>query len=134
MAFDDKALTERLERLGVREADLEERFIRASGPGGQKVNKTSSAVQLKHVPTGVEVRVESERSQAANRQRARELLAEKLEARAEAERRALIQQREKKRRQRRGRPRGVKERILKSKKHRGDKKRLRGRVKNWSRD
>jgi protein subunit release factor B len=57
----------RLRNLGVSESDIEERFIRGSGPGGQKINKTSSTVWLVHRPTGVEVRCQAERSQAANR-------------------------------------------------------------------
>ncbi len=64
--------------LEIREEDLIERFIRASGPGGQKVNKTSSAVYLKHVPTGTEVKVQTARSQSLNRFNARRLLAKRL--------------------------------------------------------
>src|SRR5687767_10140492 len=67
------------ERLGIREEDLLEKFVRSSGPGGQKVNKTSSAVYLKHVPSGMEVKVQSARSQALNRFNARRLLAKRME-------------------------------------------------------
>ncbi len=60
-------------------ADVEERFVRGSGPGGQKINKTSSTVCVKHRPTGVEVRCQRERSQAANRETAWAELCAKLE-------------------------------------------------------
>ncbi len=74
-----KALQETLQRLGIREEDVFERFIRSGGAGGQKVNKTSSAVYLKHLPTGLEVKMQKERSQALNRFLAWRLLAEKVE-------------------------------------------------------
>jgi protein subunit release factor B len=73
-----RELAEALARAGIREQDLEERFVRASGPGGQKVNKTSTAVCLRHVPSGLEVRVQTSRSQALNRFLARRLLAERV--------------------------------------------------------
>ncbi|MDD4183782.1 MAG: peptide chain release factor-like protein, partial [Candidatus Omnitrophica bacterium] len=59
---------------GIREEDIVEKFIRASGPGGQFVNKTSSCVYLKHIPTGIEVKCQKERSQALNRYAARKIL------------------------------------------------------------
>ena len=71
---------ERLAALGVRVDEVDERFIRGAGPGGQKINKTSSTVVLRHRPTGVEVRCQRERSQAANRETAWVELCEKLEA------------------------------------------------------
>ncbi len=73
-------IQERLDALGVLACDVEERFVRGSGAGGQKINKTSSTVCLKHRPTGVEVRCQKERSQAANRETAWEDLCGKLEA------------------------------------------------------
>lgn len=72
-------IQERLDALGVLVADVEERFVRGSGPGGQKINKTSSTVCVKHRPTGVEVRCQRERSQAANRETAWAELCAKLE-------------------------------------------------------
>ena len=74
-----KALQDTLLRLNIREEDVVERFIRSQGSGGQKVNKTSSAVYLKHLPTGLEVKMQKERSQALNRFLAWRLLAEKIE-------------------------------------------------------
>lgn len=63
----------------VKDEDLEESFLKGSGPGGQKINKTSSAVQLKHLPTGVVVKSQATRSRSQNRKIARRILAEKLE-------------------------------------------------------
>ncbi len=79
-----KDIEDRLNALGVRVRDVEERFVRGSGAGGQKINKTSSTVCLRHGPTGVEVRVQRERSQAINRAIAWEELCAKLEARLRA--------------------------------------------------
>jgi protein subunit release factor B len=72
-------LRERMERLGIREKDIEEKFVRSSGKGGQNVNKTSTCVYLKHIPTGVEVKCMKDRSQSINRFLARRELAEKIE-------------------------------------------------------
>src|ERR1041384_995646 len=77
-------IDERLAALGTGRADVEERFVRGVGPGGQKINKTSSTVWLRHLPTGVEVRCQRERSQSSNRERAWEELCGKLEARRRA--------------------------------------------------
>src|SRR5512138_3938657 len=79
------ALERRMADLGIREQDLIERFVRAGGPGGQNVNKTSTAVYLKHLPTGIEVKVQQERSQAMNRFLARRLICDKMEARISGE-------------------------------------------------
>jgi len=72
-------LEARMATLGLREQDLEEKFIRSSGPGGQRVNKTSSCVYLKHRPTGLEVKMQQERQQRLNRYYARKRLCELLE-------------------------------------------------------
>ena len=72
-------LQTRMEALGILERDLEEKFIRSSGSGGQKVNKTSSCVYLKHLPTGIEVKCMKERSQSLNRFLARRELVSRLE-------------------------------------------------------
>jgi protein subunit release factor B len=78
-ATKEKALAEKMEALNIREEDIEESFIRSSGKGGQHVNKTSTCVYLKHLPTGLEVKCQQERSQSPNRYRARVLLAGKIE-------------------------------------------------------
>ena len=72
-------LKERMEALRIPEKDLEETFVRSSGKGGQKVNKTSSCVFLKHLPTGIEVKCMRERSQSVNRYLARRELVERIE-------------------------------------------------------
>ena len=76
----NEALRRRMEALGVREEDLEERFVRASGKGGQHVNKSATCVQLRHRPSGIEVQCMGERSQSLNRFFARRLLLERIEA------------------------------------------------------
>jgi len=73
-----RGLKERMEALGVRDEDIEEKFIRSSGSGGQKVNKTSTCVYLRHIPTGIEVKCMKERSQSLNRFLARRELVEKI--------------------------------------------------------
>ena len=122
------AIERRMKRLGVREADLSERFARSSGPGGQNVNKVSTAVTLTHTPTGVTVTVQDSRSQSWNRRLARERVLDVIEKR----RREAVQARRAEaaleRRRNSPRPRGVKERMLKGKKRRGDMKKMRGRV------
>ncbi len=122
------ALRERMARLGVDPDDVEERFARSSGPGGQHVNKTSTSVALRHTPTGIAVRVEETRSQARNRQLAWERLLDAIQAGREAARAEKKSAREKKRRQNAKRPRGVKERILEGKRRRSQTKKLRGPV------
>ncbi len=75
----EKALLDRMRELNVNEDDLEERFIRSSGPGGQKTNKTSSCVCLRHIPTDITVKYQRERSQALNRFFARRTLLDQIE-------------------------------------------------------
>jgi len=112
----------------IREDEIRERFIRSSAPGGQNVNKTSTCVYLKHLPTGLEVKCQVERSQAQNRYLARQILAEKLArfyARPIRRAQAL---REKLRRQNRLRSAGQKARILENKRKRSDKKSKRRKI------
>ena len=107
------------------ESELQETFARSGGPGGQNVNKVSTAVTLRHLPTGVSVTVQDSRSQATNRKLARERLREMLEQREREKRAAATAHREKARRRARPRPRALKERILESKKRRSRLKKLR---------
>jgi len=111
-------IVERLARLNVRIGDVQEKFVRGSGPGGQKINKTSSTVWLRHVLTGIEVRCQAERSQAANREKAWEDLCAKLEAMKADARGAEIRKREYDRRRNREKSRGQKLRMIETKKHR----------------
>ncbi len=106
----EAALAARMAALGIEEEDLEERFVRAGGPGGQKVNRSATCVYLRHRPTGLEVKMQRERSQALNRYLARRRLCELVEARElgadspESRRRAKIRK-QKTRRARRGKQR-----------------------------
>ena len=124
-------IDERLATLGVRAADVDERFVRGAGPGGQKINKTSSTVWLRHRPTGIEVRCQRERSQAANRDLAWLELCSKLEERQRAATLAGIDAREAERRRTRQKSRGQKARMIESKKHRAKHKAKRGPVRDW---
>jgi peptide chain release factor len=118
----------RLRELGVAESDIEERFVRGSGPGGQKINKTSSTVWLVHRPTGIEVRCQAERSQSANREQAWGELCHKLETRVQTAADLARQAHEKERRRNRQKSRGQKVRMIQAKKHRAAAKGRRGRV------
>ncbi len=118
-------LAGKVARLGIREQDLEESFVRSGGPGGQNVNKLSTCVVLKHKPTGLVVKCQQERTQAMNRYWARRILAEKLEAQTlgresdEAKRIAKI------RRQKRKRSKRAKDKMLDGKQRHGALKKLR---------
>ena len=124
----EAALRERMDRLGVSENDFRETFVRSSGPGGQKVNKTSSCVCLVHVPTGLSVKCQQERSQALNRFLARRLLLDRIERIQTGMLSAEKQRIEKIRRQKRRRSRRAQEKILEQKHIRSEQKSLRARV------
>jgi protein subunit release factor B len=124
---DDSALRTRMQRLRIQEDDLEETFIRGTGAGGQKINKTSSTVVLRHLPSGVEIRCQRERSQAQNRHMARVELCDRLEAQRAAAKLDVQNEKEKARRQNRPRPRSLKKKLVKSKRHRAGIKQNRGR-------
>ncbi len=121
----EKALAARMAALGIDEKDLQEKFVRSSGKGGQHVNKVSTAVYLKHIPTGIEVKCQQERSQSLNRYLARRILADKIEARIEGIRTEEQQRVAKIRRQKRKRSKRAKEKMLVEKKKQSEKKKAR---------
>ena len=123
-----KALTERMANLGVSENEIAESFIRSSGPGGQKVNKSSTCVHLMHIPTGLSVKCQRERSQGLNRFLARRLLLDKIEAQQKGFAEEKKKLREKIRRQKRKRSKKTKEKILAAKHKRSEIKAMRGKV------
>ena len=116
------ALAARMLALGIREPDLEEKFILGSGKGGQKVNKTSSCVYLHHHPTGLKVKCGQTRFREQNRFLARRELCDRLEARQHGEQSSRQQAIEKIRRQKRRRSRRQKEHMLTEKRLQGTKK------------
>lgn len=126
----EKALAEKMSCLGIKDSDIVESFIRSAGPGGQNVNKTSTCVYLKHIPTGIEVKCQKERSQALNRYIARQILLKKIETLIlgdlSEERRRI----EKIRRQKRKRSKRAKLKILEAKHRHSQKKLLRARIRD----
>jgi len=123
----ETALVEKMASLNIRQEDIQESFIRSGGKGGQHVNKTSSCVYLKHIPTGIEVKCQKERSQSLNRYRARVILTEKIENLIKGKKSKEQQRIEKIRRQKRRRSRKAKEKMLEEKKITSKKKKLRSR-------
>ena len=124
----EASLRARFVSLGVQPDEVEEHFIRGAGAGGQKINKTSSTVRLKHLPTGVEVRCQRERNQSVNRLLAWVELAYKLEWRRRESANQARGARELGRRQKRQKSRGQKARMIEAKKHRAGHKAGRRRV------
>jgi len=127
----DEALRQRLISLGVRPEDVEERFVRGTGPGGQKINKTSSTVWLRHGPTGVEARCQDGRSQVWNRVQAWSDLAAKLGQRKNAAAAALQHERQLHKRRTRQKSYGQKVKMIESKKHRAKIKGTRQKPGEW---
>ena len=121
-------LADRMQKLDISETDLEESFARSSGPGGQNVNKVSTAVTLRHLPSGISVTVQDSRSQAVNRKLARERLLDAIESAREGQRMAEIAKREKERRRKSPRPAALKRKILDSKRKRGELKKQRSKI------
>jgi protein subunit release factor B len=123
----EASLRARFVSLRVHPGEVEEDFIRGSGAGGQKINKTSSTVRLRHRPTGVEVRCQRERNQSVNRLLAWMELADRLEARQQAAAAAARAGRELARRQKRQKSRAQKTRMIAAKRHRSRIKQTRAR-------
>jgi len=126
----EKALLEKMSRLGIRQPDIIESFTRSGGPGGQNVNKTSTCVFLKHIPTGIEVKCQKERSQALNRYIGRCILLEKVQALALKKLAEEKQRIEKIKRQKRKKSRQAKLKILEEKRRHAEKKKLRVKIRD----
>lgn len=121
----ENQLAERMKKWNVSESDIRETFVRSQGKGGQNVNKTSSCVMLVHIPTGISVKCQTERSQGMNRFIARRILLDKIEAMQMGKMSAERQRIEKIRRQKKRRSRRGKEKMLKTKHERGEIKQMR---------
>jgi len=119
---------ERMARLGIRAEDLVETFARSSGPGGQHVNKVSTACTIRHVPTGVSVTASDSRSQFQNRKLALERLLDVFEKQREEQRQERLAELSKTRRQKAKRSRSTKRKLVESKRRRGETKQQRARV------
>lgn len=123
-----QSLQQKMNQLNIRETDIQEQFIHSSGPGGQNVNKVATGVYLKHLPTGIEVKCQKERSQNLNRFIARRMLVEKFETLVLGRASQKQQEIEKIRRQKRKRSKRAKEKMLQAKHHRSEIKQNRGSV------
>ncbi|CAN5580496.1 peptide chain release factor-like protein [soil metagenome] len=124
----DEKTRQRMAQLRVHERDLEETFSRSSGPGGQNVNKVSTCVTIRHVPTGLSVTASDSRSQSTNRQLALIRLLDEMERRKAAKRQERLAELSKSRRQKAKRSRSTKRKLVEGKRLRGETKKLRGRV------
>jgi len=121
----EKSLRQKLESLGIYEKDIKESFVRSQGKGGQNVNKVSTCVYLKHIPTGVEVKCQRSRSQGLNRHYAREVLYTKIERMIRGKKSEEEQRIEKLKRQKRKRSKRAREKVLADKKIQSQKKKER---------
>ena len=121
----EEVLQKRMESLGIQEKDIVEKFIRSSGKGGQKVNKASTCVYLKHIPTEIEVKCQIERYQGLNRYLARKILADKVESLIRGKESEEQKRIEKIRRQKRKRSKKAKMKMLEGKKKQSQKKKER---------
>jgi protein subunit release factor B len=121
----EKGLIKKMEALNIHEKDIKESFVRSGKKGGQHVNKTSTCVYLKHIPTGIEVKCQEERSQSLNRYKARVILVKKIDQLVKGKESEEIQRIEKIRRQKRKRSKRAKEKMLAEKKITSEKKKLR---------
>ncbi len=120
-----ESVTIQLEKMGILSSDLIEKYILGQGSGGQKINKTSSCVYLKHIPTGIEIKCQQARSREENRYQARKMLLNKLiEAKQKAKQQRLEEQ-AKLRRKTRKRSKAAKATLVESKRRISTKKQLR---------
>ncbi|MEK6563448.1 MAG: peptide chain release factor-like protein [Candidatus Omnitrophota bacterium] len=124
----EDALRQKMARLGIHKQDIIESFIRSKGPGGQNVNKTSTCVYLKHIPTGTEVKCQKERTQVLNRYIARKILVNKIETLVLGKLSEEQKRIEKLRRQKRKRSKRAKIKVLEAKRRQGQIKALRAPV------
>jgi peptide chain release factor len=121
-------LEKKMALLGVREEDIVESFIRSSGPGGQNVNKTSTCVYLKHLPTGIEVKCQRQRSQLLNRSLARHILLSKIAHKVQEDNLQKQSIKAKIMRRNRRKPESLKKRILEEKRRHAEKKFVRRKI------
>lgn len=121
----EEALRARWESLGILEKDVVEKFVRSQGRGGQNVNKLSTCVYLKHLPSGIEVKCQRERSQALNRFLARRILADKIEKLILGKKSEEEQRIAKIRRQKRKRSKRAQMKVLEDKRRHSEKKQAR---------
>ena len=121
----EKGLIKKMQALNIHEKDIKESFVRSGKKGGQHVNKTSTCVYLRHIPTGIEVKCQEERSQSVNRYKARVILVKKIDQLVKGKESEEIQRIEKIRRQKRKRSKRAKEKMLTEKKITSEKKRFR---------
>ena len=110
------------------DSEIEEMFSRSSGPGGQHVNKVSTAVTLRHIATGLSVTVSDSRSQAMNRETARQRLMGKIQEAAEVKKLGQLAEVSRERRRKAKRSRGTKAKLVESKRRRSETKKMRGKV------
>ena len=117
-----------MKKIGIKESDLTEKFIRGSGSGGQKVNRTANCVYLKHDPTGIEVKVQDSRSRAVNRYLARRRLCDKIVQKIKGIESKKEKKRHKIRKRKKRRSRRAKKKMLEKKKKRSRKKKNRKKI------
>ena len=124
----NQTLEKRMALLGVKEEDIVESFIRSSGPGGQNVNKTATCVYLKHLPTGLEVKCQRQRSQLLNRSLARHILLSKIEHKIQQDNLQRQSFKAKVMRRNRQKPKSIKLKILEDKRRHAQKKFVRRKI------